>query len=178
MAFRSPETQERVRRRPFHARIGANEKSFGPSPRAVAAMAAAAAETWKYNPENYDLKQGPQPFRRQSHRPNHGAGDHDPGHVAWAHGQVEPARKRIGAIALSHGLTPLPSATNFVTLDCGADGGFARGVLTELIARDAFVRMPSVAPLDRAIRIGCGCPDELDVLERELPAALRAARGG
>jgi histidinol-phosphate aminotransferase len=56
--FVGPETQERARGRPFRARIGANENVFGPSPKAVAAMTAAAAEAWKYcDPENYDLKQ-------------------------------------------------------------------------------------------------------------------------
>ncbi|MGV1015378.1 MAG: pyridoxal phosphate-dependent aminotransferase, partial [Methyloceanibacter sp.] len=41
--FVGPETQERAMGRRFVARIGANESVFGPSPRAVAAMAAAAA---------------------------------------------------------------------------------------------------------------------------------------
>jgi histidinol-phosphate aminotransferase len=55
--FVGPETQERARGRPFRARIGANESVFGPSPKAVAAMAQAAAEVWKYcDPENHDLK--------------------------------------------------------------------------------------------------------------------------
>ncbi len=55
--FVGPETQERARGRPFRARIGANESVFGPSPRAIEAMAAAAAEVWKYgDPENHDLK--------------------------------------------------------------------------------------------------------------------------
>ena len=40
--FVGPETQERRRGRPFRARIGANENGFGPSPKAVAAMAEAA----------------------------------------------------------------------------------------------------------------------------------------
>jgi histidinol-phosphate aminotransferase len=34
--------------------------------------------------------------------------------------------------------------------------------------------MPGVAPLDRCVRIGVGLPAALDVLERELPAALAA----
>ena len=56
--FVGPETQERQRSRPFKARLGANENGFGPSPRAVSAMAAAAAEAWCYgDPEVYDLKQ-------------------------------------------------------------------------------------------------------------------------
>lgn len=55
--FVGPETQERARGRPFRARIGANESVFGPSPRAIEAMAEAAADVWKYcDPENHDLK--------------------------------------------------------------------------------------------------------------------------
>ena len=56
--FVGPETQERARGRPFKARLGANENGFGPSPRAIEAMATGAAESWMYGePENYDLKQ-------------------------------------------------------------------------------------------------------------------------
>lgn len=56
--FVGPETQERARGRNFRARMGANESVFGPSPKTINAMAAAATETWKYaDPENHDLKQ-------------------------------------------------------------------------------------------------------------------------
>ena len=56
--FVGPETQERLRGKPFRARIGANENVFGPSPFAVAAMQAAASQTWMYgDPDNYELKQ-------------------------------------------------------------------------------------------------------------------------
>ena len=55
--FVGPETQERAMGRRFAARLGANESVFGPSPNAVAAMAAAAAEAWQYgDPEMHDLK--------------------------------------------------------------------------------------------------------------------------
>lgn len=55
--FVGPETLERARGRPFAARLGANENVFGPSPKAVAAMRAAAAENWKYSdPENFELR--------------------------------------------------------------------------------------------------------------------------
>ena len=55
--FVGPETQERARGRNFRARVGANENVFGPSPKAIIAMAEAATQVWKYaDPENYDLK--------------------------------------------------------------------------------------------------------------------------
>jgi len=91
--------------------------------------------------------------------------------------QVSDARERIGRIASENALSPLPSAANFVAVDCGADGAFARRVLEELAARDVFVRMPGVAPLDRCIRISAAPDDQLDVLVEELPKALEAARG-
>ncbi|TCP41768.1 pyridoxal phosphate-dependent aminotransferase [Rhodovulum marinum] len=97
--------------------------------------------------------------------------------LAEVRARVSAARDRIAEIARGNGLTPLPSATNFVTVDCGADGDFARRVLAELAARDVFVRMPGVAPLDRCIRISAGPGDQLDVLAEELPRALEAARG-
>ncbi|WP_375259665.1 pyridoxal phosphate-dependent aminotransferase [Citreimonas sp.] len=86
------------------------------------------------------------------------------------------ARDRIGAIAQDNGLRPLPSATNFVAVDCGRDGDYARAVLDALIARGVFVRMPGVAPLDRCIRVTAGKPEDLDVLAEVLPEALHAAR--
>ncbi|MGL4234825.1 pyridoxal phosphate-dependent aminotransferase [Tabrizicola sp.] len=85
------------------------------------------------------------------------------------------ARERLSAIARANGLAPLPSATNFVTIDCGRDGDFARNLLTELGKRGVFVRMPGVAPLDRCIRISLGDDQTLDILEEALPQALRAA---
>ncbi|NAZ18195.1 pyridoxal phosphate-dependent aminotransferase, partial [Glutamicibacter soli] len=54
--FIGPETLERQRGAPFAARLGANENGFGPSPRAVQAMAAAASEIGKYGDStNHDL---------------------------------------------------------------------------------------------------------------------------
>lgn len=85
---------------------------------------------------------------------------------------IEAARCKIARIAESNGLRPLPSATNFVTIDCGRDGSFARRVLQGLLARDVFVRMPSVTPLDRCIRIGAGKKQDLDLFDEMLPEAL------
>jgi len=89
---------------------------------------------------------------------------------------VSASRDRIAAIARENGLTPLPSATNFVAIDCGADGAFAQAVLEELIAADIFVRKPAVAPLDRCIRISCGPEPDMQALAAALPGALARAR--
>ena len=40
--------------------------------------------------------------------------------------RVQASRAQIGEMAAAHGLTALPSATNFVTLDCGRDAAFAK----------------------------------------------------
>ena len=89
--------------------------------------------------------------------------------------RIAAGRDRIAAIALSHGLMPLASATNFVTVDCGHGGAFARRVLAGLIDRGIFVRMPFVAPQDRCIRIGVGTEADLDLFEQNFGAALQAA---
>lgn len=348
--FVGPETQERARGAPFLARLGANENVFGPSPRAVAAMAAEAAETWKYgDPENHDLIQAlaahhgvpaqnivvgegidgllgylvrmliepgdvvvtsdcayptfnfhvagfggvleKVPFRDDREDPDaltrkaaetgaklvylanpdnpmgtwHDAGtvqamidavpdgcvlvldeaylefaphgtapaldvtdprvirfrtfskaygmagarvgyaighkdlisafnkvrNHfgmsrisqagalaalgDPQYLEQTVQNVAGARERIYRIAAANGLQALPSATNFVAIDCGRDGAFAKKVLAALIARGIFVRMPWVAPQDRCIRLSAGRPADLDLFEKHLPEALKDA---
>lgn len=101
----------------------------------------------------------------------------DPAWLAHIQAQVARARDEISKIARMNGLVPLPSATNFVTIDCGADGAFAKRVLTELSARGIFIRMPFVAPQDRCIRVSCGPEAEVAAFKRALPLALLAARG-
>ncbi len=90
-------------------------------------------------------------------------------------GKIARARTRIGEIAAANGLKALPSATNFVAVDCGRDGAYARKVLSELVGRGVFVRMPGVAPLDRCIRISAGTDADLALLAEMLPQALQAA---
>ncbi|MCA0995470.1 pyridoxal phosphate-dependent aminotransferase [Alloyangia pacifica] len=91
--------------------------------------------------------------------------------------KVAQARLRIAEIAKDNGLTALPSATNFVAVDCGGDGAFAKAVLEGLGKRGVFVRMPFVTPQNRCIRIGAGTPADLDALAEALPGALAEARG-
>jgi histidinol-phosphate aminotransferase len=100
----------------------------------------------------------------------------DQAYLADAVRQITRARERIGKIAIDNGLGPLPSGANFVTIDCGGDGVFAKRVLDGLLARDVFVRMPSVAPLNRCIRVSCGRDDDLAVFAAALPEALGEAR--
>jgi histidinol-phosphate aminotransferase len=89
--------------------------------------------------------------------------------------EVAAARRGIAGIAAANGLRALPSATNFVTIDCGRDGGFARAVLDGLVARGIFVRKPFTAPQDRCIRITVGRAGDLAAFAAALPEALAAA---
>ena len=90
-------------------------------------------------------------------------------------GRIDGARRRIGDIARQCGLTPLVSGANFVTIDCGRDGAYARRVLDSLLERDVFARMPGTAGLNRCIRISCGTDTDLDILAAALPGAIAAA---
>lgn len=89
--------------------------------------------------------------------------------------RIAGSRERISRIARGYGLKPLPSAANFVAIDCGGDAARAKRVMDSLLALDVFVRRPSVSPLDRCIRVSCGTDEDLDVFEAALPRALHEA---
>lgn len=78
------------------------------------------------------------------------------------------SRDRIGSIARKHGFEPIPSATNFVTIDCGRDAVYAKAILDGLVSRGVFIRMPGVAPLSRCIRISTGPDAEISLFEKAL----------
>ena len=101
----------------------------------------------------------------------------DRGWLAHVQTRIAEARDRIAEIARENGLEPLPSATNFVAIDCGRDGAFAQAVVAALIERGIFVRMPFAAPQNRCIRVSCGRKSDLDAFAAALPGALEAARG-
>ena len=91
---------------------------------------------------------------------------------------IESGRAELGRIAQSHGLTALPSATNFVTIDCGQDAAFAKSVLSNLVQQGVFVRMPFVSPGNRCIRVSCGRASDMAAFGAALPIALAAAKKG
>jgi len=97
--------------------------------------------------------------------------------LAHVQAEIATSRDRIAEIAAANGLTALPSATNFVTIDCGRDGAFAKSVVEALGQRGIFVRMPFAAPQNRCIRVSCGTPADLDAFAAALPAALAALSG-
>jgi histidinol-phosphate aminotransferase len=100
----------------------------------------------------------------------------DQGYLHQVIASVAAARSEIGEIAIANGLTPLPSAANFVAVDCRRDGDFARAVLAGLVDQGVFVRMPFVAPQDRCIRVSAGTADDLRAFAEALPRALQQAR--
>lgn len=94
--------------------------------------------------------------------------------LAGVQAKVAYARARVTSIAGANGLLALPSATNFVTIDCGRDGDYARALLAEINARGVFIRMPGVAPQDRCIRVSLGDEASLDVFAEVLKQAISA----
>ncbi len=89
--------------------------------------------------------------------------------------RISASRERISAIARRAGLLPLPSATNFVAIDCGRDAAFSRAIVDRLIdAHGIFIRMPGVAPLNRCIRISTGPEADMLLLEEALPQVVAA----
>ncbi|OSP56177.1 pyridoxal phosphate-dependent aminotransferase [Pseudoruegeria sp. SK021] len=92
--------------------------------------------------------------------------------LAHVRSETQIARARLGQIADENGFVALPSATNFVTMDCGRDGDFARKVLAEVMQQGVFIRMPAVAPLDRCIRVSVGPKADLDIFAAALKDAL------
>ncbi len=90
--------------------------------------------------------------------------------------KVRASCARIAEIARENGLTPLPTATNFVAVDVGGDGDLARRVVEEMARRGVFIRMAFSPPQNRCIRISAGRGEDLKLLARALPEALAAAR--
>jgi histidinol-phosphate aminotransferase len=103
------------------------------------------------------LQPHPQPFRGRPawRRPGPGGAGRS-GAPDACRGDIAAARDRIGEIARDNGLTPLPSATNFVTDRLRSRRGFRARRAAGLVARGIFVRMPFTPPQDRCIRVSCG----------------------
>lgn len=90
--------------------------------------------------------------------------------------RIHASRDRIAGIARGNGLMPLASATNFVAVDCGRDGAYARAIVDGLMEHGVFIRMPGVAPLNRCIRISTGVEADMALLAEALPQVLQKLR--
>jgi histidinol-phosphate aminotransferase len=86
--------------------------------------------------------------------------------------RIKASREEISRIARENGLSPLPSATNFVAIDCGRDGVYARAIVDGLMEHGVFIRMPGVAPLNRCIRVSTGPEADMALLAKALPKVL------
>lgn len=96
----------------------------------------------------------------------------DQAYLAEAVTNISASRDRIADIAHANGLIPLPSATNFVAIDCGRDGAHAKQVLDGILKRGVFIRMPGATPLNRCIRVSCGTDEDLDLFAQSLAESL------
>lgn len=83
----------------------------------------------------------------------------DTDHLASVVTAVAEGRDEYAALAQEMGFTPLPSDTNFVTMDVGGVER-ARALVAALAERGVFIRMPGAPPLDRCIRVTIGTPEE------------------
>lgn len=90
--------------------------------------------------------------------------------------KIAKARLRLELIASANGLTPISSATNFVTMDCGGDGDYALSILQALLAAGVFVRKPMAPHLDRCIRVSVAPDSELDIFEQTLSTLWQAIK--
>ncbi|TCM57840.1 histidinol-phosphate aminotransferase [Rhizobium sp. PP-F2F-G48] len=101
----------------------------------------------------------------------------DQAHLQTVIAQIAAARATIARIADEAGLKPLPSATNFVAIDCGADATFSRAIVDGLMDdAGVFIRMPGAAPLNRCIRVSAGPQAEMDAFAQALPRVLERLR--
>lgn len=88
--------------------------------------------------------------------------------VAAIKREVAAGRADYTRLAEGLGLTPLPSATNFVAIDMGGESR-AQAVLDAIYREDAiFIRKPGVAPLSRCIRVSVGRPEERRIFAEAL----------
>jgi len=101
----------------------------------------------------------------------------DEAYLAQTLENVRVAKARIAEIARDNGLEPLPSGTNFVAIDCGRGAEFATAIVEALGALGVFIRMPFSEPQSRCIRVSAGRSEDLDLLARHLPNALKRAQG-
>lgn len=98
----------------------------------------------------------------------------DAAYIAAVRREVEAGREDYERIAVSLGLAALPSATNFVAIDCGS-AERAKAVMAALLEKErVFIRMPGVAPLDRCIRVTIGTAPERRQFGEALARVLSA----
>ena len=86
--------------------------------------------------------------------------------------KVKESLKKLEEIAISNNCKFVKSYTNFLSIDCGYNGEFAKKVLDNLITNGIFVRMPFTSPENRCIRVTVGTEKDLKLFEEKFPLAL------
>jgi len=89
--------------------------------------------------------------------------------------KIANAREELVAIADKHGLKALPSAANFVAIDCLKDGEYTKIILRYMEQKGVFIRRSPIAPQSRCIRISVGQADDLERFDKILGEALKIA---
>jgi histidinol-phosphate aminotransferase len=100
----------------------------------------------------------------------------DTAHLEQSLAAIRESLADTAAIARRHGLTPLPTATNFLAVDCGRDGAYAQAILDGLAQHGVFVRKPMVERLNRCIRISAGTEADRALLDEILGIVLEELR--
>ncbi len=100
----------------------------------------------------------------------------DNNHLEHVIFKVRKSLKKLEEIAISNNCKFIKSYTNFLAIDCGYDGVFARKVLEFLISNGIFVRMPFTSPENRCIRVTAGHEKDLKLFEEKFPLALVNAK--
>lgn len=78
---------------------------------------------------------------------------------------IHLGREKIAKIALSHQLEALPSATNFIAIDCKRDEAYAQAIVASMATKGVFIRMPGAAPQSRCIRVSIGKDQDIALFE-------------
>ncbi len=94
-------------------------------------------------------------------------------HLREVKERVKLAKGQIEKIAIDNDLSTIKSFTNFIAVDCGKGGQYATKIMQNLIKRRVFVRMPSVEPLNRCIRVTVGEVKDLAYFADQLPVVLK-----
>jgi len=93
-------------------------------------------------------------------------------HLAGSLAAVRRSVDAISSITRRRGLRPLATATNFVAIDCGHDGDYAKAILEGLAQRGIFVRKPAVLGLNRCIRVSAGTDADMAAFDTALGEVL------
>jgi len=99
----------------------------------------------------------------------------DKDYLAATVAKIKACREKIAGIATAQGLNSIPSATNFVAIDCGSKA-MAEAIMQGLLERSIFVRKPGTPGLDHYIRVSVGPDEEIARFEKAFGEAVTTVR--